>query len=130
MRGHKEEHKTKLKVFETSILGKIDGVTRHDRRPQASELSGIVRIKAVRDMTYKFIWTLNPAQLIDGEDGSPRANLAILRKKRDVRRLIKALSVWWGCRLGCNRWGAHWRNLANTMERPCAAAMRPYVKLL
>jgi len=30
----------------------------------------------------------------------------------------------------CIRWGAHWRNLANTTERPCAAAMRPSVKLL
>jgi len=28
-------------------------------------------------------------------------------------------------------WSAHWRHLANTtLNRPCAAAMRPYVKLL
>jgi len=27
-------------------------------------------------------------------------------------------------------WRAHWRHLANTTNRPCAAAMRPYVKLL
>jgi len=26
--------------------------------------------------------------------------------------------------------GAHWRNLANTIDRPCATAMRPFVKLL
>ena len=26
--------------------------------------------------------------------------------------------------------GAHWRHLANTPEPSCAAAMRPYVKLL
>jgi len=26
--------------------------------------------------------------------------------------------------------GVHWRHLANTTELPCAAAMRPYVKLL
>jgi len=26
--------------------------------------------------------------------------------------------------------GAHWRHLANRLNRRCAAAMRPYVKLL
>ena len=24
--------------------------------------------------------------------------------------------VWCGCQLGCTRWGAHWRNLANTID--------------
>jgi len=28
------------------------------------------------------------------------------------------------------RWGAHWRHLVNMIEWSCAAAMRPYVKLL
>jgi len=26
----------------------------------------------------------------------------------------------------CVRWGAHCHHLANTIERPCAAAKRPY----
>ena len=34
------------------------------------------------------------------------------------------------CRLGCTRWGAYWLNVANMIDRPCAAAMRPYVRLL
>jgi len=33
-------------------------------------------------------------------------------------------------RLGCTRWGAHWRCLANTIEPSYTAAMRPFVKLL
>jgi len=41
------------------------------------------------------------------------------------------LNVVWDVELGgskeaCNsiRWGAHWRHLANTLNRTCAAAMR------
>jgi len=35
-----------------------------------------------------------------------------------------------GPKEACIRRGAHWRHLANTVEPPCVAAMRPVVKLL
>jgi len=38
-----------------------------------------------------------------------------------------AAPVWGRCRLGCTRWGATWRTRRNC---PCAAAMRPNIKLL
>jgi len=35
-----------------------------------------------------------------------------------------------GRRLECARWSAPWRHRRMQLNRPCAAAMRPYVKLL
>jgi len=43
-----------------------------------------------------------------------------------------ALVLCW-CRLGCTRWGAHWRHLWNTTESSVCGglvAIQPYVKLL
>jgi len=47
------------------------------------------------------------------------ADFAVLREWDVTMATILAFYVW----------GAHWRHLANTIERPRAAAMRPYVKL-
>ena len=61
----------------------------------------------------------------EGRKGRPRICSAVTVLKA-TQQGAKQLQC--GCRLGCSRWGAHWRHLANRIEHPCAAVVRSYVK--
>ena len=51
-----------------------------------------------------------------GTSESEKAGPGHVRRSVYSSDLARAEPVWCGCRLGCTRWGAHWRNLMNTIE--------------
>jgi len=61
-------------------------------------------------------------------------SVAVVSPAKAVEPMEMQFEIW--TRVGRKKYvlvgvhTTHWRNLANTTDRPCAAAMRPVVKLL
>jgi len=69
--------------------------------------------------------------ILRAERGRPSTYQDIPGGRYTQSDLAEVEQVRCGCRLGYTTWRCTWRQLANTtLNRPCAVAMRPYVKLL